>query len=138
MGIEPIASESIDGSFVPRAKPGVAGIELDGEGLLYDESGSSWHLLNPTAMVIWQFCDGTGTVEELANDLAEAYQTDPVTVLTGTIDTVRQLGQLGLLEGVEPSPVEIQGSHAHDRQPHHHEHEGPDDGPRFLPVPPSS
>jgi hypothetical protein len=143
---EAVYPDAIDGTFVPLARRAVASVELEGEGLLYDEERGSWHLLSPTAMVIWQCCDGSGTLDELARDLAEAYRTDLETVRADTLDSVRQLGHDGLLEGVQGDEPELDTPHAHD---HHHDHDHhndemdqpgthqPGDGPRFLPVPPS-
>jgi hypothetical protein len=131
-----ITPEHIDGEFVPTARPGVASVEIEGEGLLYDEERGSWHLLSPTALVIWQCCDGSGTVEELAVDLAEAYQTDLAEVRTGTLVAVKKLGEQGLLAGVVRSADEEQHRHEH---PHHQEaNEREEAGPRLLPVPPST
>jgi hypothetical protein len=101
-------------------------------------------------MVIWQCCDGSGTLDELARDLAEGYQADLETVRAGTIDSVRQMGRDGLLEGVqEDEQVEPLRAHDHGHD-HNHDHSQPNsvddqavgddlgEGPRFLRVPPSS
>jgi hypothetical protein len=140
---EAVHPDAIDGTFVPVARRGVAGVELEGEGLLYDEDRTSWHLLSPTAMVIWQCCDGSGTVEELAQDLAKAYQADLEPVRVGTLEAVRQLAHEGLLEGVQGDAPDLDPDHAHDHDHQHGDHDQPGadqpgEGPRFLPVPPSS
>ena len=139
MGEGVIVPDTIDEGFIPIARPEVAGVDLEGEGLLYDEDRGSWHLLNPTAMVIWRFCDGSGSVKELAADLAEAYGADLETVQAGTLEAVRQLGREGLLNGVKGDGPDIQanGSREH-RQPDLFEQLRPGEAPRFLPVPPST
>ena len=134
-----ISPDAIDDFFIPAARSNVTSVDLEGEGLLYDEERGTWHLLNPTAMVIWRICDGSGSVEELAVDLADAYGADPQTVREGTLEAVRQLGREGLLYGVagdEPDP-EVRPIHEH-RQLDQFDQLGAGEGPHFLPVPPST
>lgn len=120
MSNEAASPDIIDESFVPVAKQSVASVELEGEGLLYDEERGSWHLLSSTAMVIWQCCDGSATVETLALDLAQVYQVDLETVRIDTLEAVRQLGRQGLLAGVLGNKPDNDPPHAHDHD-HHHE-----------------
>ena len=136
-----MSPDAIEGTFVPVARSGVASVELEGEGLLYDEERGSWHLLSPTALIIWQCCDGSGSLDELTQDLANAYETDLETVRMGTLEAVRQLGREGLLDGVQGDLPELDPHRTRDHgnlgthdQPVADE---PDEGPRFLPVPPS-
>lgn len=137
MSNQAISPELIDLSFVPRAREN-ASVELEGEGLLFSEERGSWHLLSSTAMVIWQCCDGSGTIEALAQDLARAYETDLATVRPATLETIRHLGREGLLEGVEGEPQSEDQPQIHNHDHDHEEEDRAGNEPRFLPVPAST
>lgn len=131
-----MTADEIDESFVPRARSGVAGVELDGETVLLDDDTGAMHTLNPTATVLWDCFDGSGTLAEIAADVADAYSTDQSIVVGDMLELARALGRQGLLDGVEADPpAEITGS-GHDRQhthhehahQHHHDHNGNDQG----------
>ena len=96
--------EAITDEFVATARPDVVGVNVDGEMVLYDDSRRVMHRLNPTATAIWLCLDGSGTLAEIALDMADVYRVDPAQVLSGVIDMVREFGSKGLLVGVgEPS-----------------------------------
>lgn len=96
------AMTGLDASFVPKTRASVSSLGLDGEVLVFDEHQGRTLLLEGTAAVVWRCLDGTGTVAEISEDIADAYQA-PVTAVTGDVLTlVAQLGALGLLEGIEP------------------------------------
>jgi hypothetical protein len=56
------------------------------------------HHLNPSATVIWQLCDGSGSAQELALDIAEEYGLDPATIVGQVITVIAELDALGLVE----------------------------------------
>jgi hypothetical protein len=58
---------------MPKVKDGITAIEIDGEAVLYDAEGVELHHLNPAATIVFTLCDGTGTVAELAADIADAF-----------------------------------------------------------------
>lgn len=60
----------------PRRVGRVAQHEIDGEIVLYDPKRNRVHTLNPTAAVIWQLCDGSRTIDQLADDMAILYGMD--------------------------------------------------------------
>ncbi|GEM_PF-2337755 len=99
-----ITADQIDGGFKPVARAEVASVELDGEGVLYDEEHGLTHLLNPTATVVWSCLDGQSSVDELGVELAGAFGADVVTVRGDVLALVRELGRQGLLEGVSADP----------------------------------
>ncbi|NND02275.1 MAG: PqqD family protein [Acidimicrobiia bacterium] len=142
MTAEQVHPDSIDSSFVPQRGSALASIEIDNEGLLFDEDSGTWHFLNPMAQVIWSCCDGTGSVEEISRDISEIFGEEYDTVLSGVLDTVRRFGEQGLLGGVEQTAT---AGHSHDHDHDHDDDHDHDHGeaadankPRFLPVPPSS
>ena len=92
--------EELVATDAPRFRDSVAGVELDGEAVLYDEEQDMLHLLNPTATVVWSCLDGETTLAELADDLADAFEMPVDVIVAELVDLVRQFGQQGLLEGV--------------------------------------
>jgi hypothetical protein len=48
--------------------------------------------------VIWQLCDGSGSAQELALDIAEEYGLDPATIVGQVITVIAELDALGLVE----------------------------------------
>jgi hypothetical protein len=116
---ETMTADHIDGRFKPLARASVASVELDGEGVLYDEEQGLTHLLNPTATVVWSCLDGERSVDDLGVELAEAFGADVMTVSADVLALVRELARQGLLEGVSADPprggvevrVEMAGGH---------------------------
>ncbi len=102
--------EAVTPGFVAIARPEVVSVEIDGEVILYDDSRKKLHRLNPTASALWQCLDGSGTLAEVARDIADVYHADPDQVLADVVETARLLGAQGLLVGVgDPSGEEVVG-----------------------------
>ena len=82
---------------MPKVKDGVTAIEIEGEAVLYDSEEIELHHLNPTATIVFGLCDGTGTVAELAADIAEAFGVplDQVEREVGSL--VETFDQIGIL-----------------------------------------
>ena len=49
----------------PVRKPGITVKDIGGEILLYNTAEKAIHLLNPTAQLIWELCDGEHTPEDM-------------------------------------------------------------------------
>jgi hypothetical protein len=96
--------DQLDESTVTRGLARVTEIELDDERILYDEATHELLVLNGSAGLIWENLDGTGPLGELIEDLAVAFHVDPATVAADVLDTVRQFGDHGLLDGVVGPP----------------------------------
>ena len=78
-------------------------VVLDGEAVIYDDRTGDLHNLNPTATIVFGLCDGTGTIKELAADVAEAFVM-PVSEIEPQIrGLVRQFRKAGLLEPSAPA-----------------------------------
>lgn len=120
-----ITAGDIGEGFAPHVRASVAGVELDGETVLLDDESGAMHTLNPTATVVWSCFDGSGTVAEIAADVADAYGADPTTVTSDVLELARALGRQGLLVGVAPDP-DPEGEHAGHHHDHgHHDHDLP-------------
>jgi hypothetical protein len=99
-----VPAEAITADFIPSARPDVAQVEVDGEVVLYDDAAGVMHRLNPTASILWACLDGTGTLDEIAGDLAHAYGADTDVVIADVVALTRDLGDKNLLVGVHGTP----------------------------------
>ena len=104
------SAEEIGMLSVLRRRPGVTGVELDGETVLLDHDTGDTHVLSPTATVVWGCLDGTGTLAEIVDDLAEAFGAERDVVARDVLNLVRELGRQGLLAGVARGPAEQGGA----------------------------
>lgn len=95
----------IDTSFSPRRAAPAFTVELDGEAVILDEARNRLHHLNLTATVVWSCFDGSGTVGDIARDLAVAFHTDTRTMTADVLALARELGAEGLLDGVDHDPA---------------------------------
>jgi Coenzyme PQQ synthesis protein D (PqqD) len=75
-------------------------LELDmGDGLiLYNHDGDLVHHLNPSAGIVWQICDGTATVAELAADISSEYGLEVERAQTEVAGVIAEFDALGLVE----------------------------------------
>jgi PqqD family protein of HPr-rel-A system len=55
----------------PKARADLTFVQIEDEAILYDPESVRLHHLNPSAALIFQLCDGSGSVKELARDIAE-------------------------------------------------------------------
>ena len=75
------------------------------------ETNDRLHLLNASATIIWACCDGSGTLDEIAHDLAEIIGIPAEQLASELVSLVRALGAEGLLNGVAPrDPVTFAGA----------------------------
>jgi hypothetical protein len=97
---------------------------------------SDVHHLNPSATLVFRLCDGTGTMDDVAAEIAETYELPLDDVLRDVRTLVRQFRQRGLLTAKpvvrrrrEPDPEagdEHEHQHGEDDQ-HSHASNGHDD-----------
>jgi hypothetical protein len=134
---QPIDPEAIDETFTPRVRDDIAAVEIDGEMLVFDESASAWHLLNPSAAMVWQIADGTASVLELAQDISSVLGVDLTDATAGVVAALRDFRARGLLAGVEPVPGrDVKGDH--DHAAHGTAETRPPGDPKFIIDPPST
>lgn len=117
----PVPRPKIDGSFVPCVRADIASVEIDGERVIYDQSTRAVVHLDAVASVVWLVLDGSGTIDELAVDLADAFGADVDQVKPDVLALVERLAVAGVLEGTA-------GEHHARPEP---------EGPAFLVDPPS-
>jgi peroxiredoxin len=107
---EEMSADDIDGDFVPRIKPEVTGVEVDGEAVLVIEGPWSIHWLNQISTIVFGELDGVSTVDEVAERLSRAFKADLEVVRNDILDLMRQLGKGGFLEGVAVEQVQYSSS----------------------------
>jgi PqqD family protein of HPr-rel-A system len=126
------------GSNKPKVRDDLSVIDLDGELVVWDGETGDVHYLNPTASIVFELCDGSGTVEELATDIARAFGMPVERVEEDVRAIVGQYREAGLLRGsVKLAPHEAvrRGPMSGDRIPphdgpahdHHDHHDHHDD-----------
>jgi peroxiredoxin len=106
--VEEIDPKEIDGSFVPRLRPEVAALEIEGEAVLHVEGTHDLHWLNGTGSIVASFFDGSTSLHEAIGELSEAFHTEPEVVGNDVLEITREVGRAGLLEGVKryvPEPA---------------------------------
>lgn len=127
---DPTPTDRVDDGFVPRAKPSVASVELDGERVLYDTGTGRLHRLDPVGSVVWACFDGRSPVGELTADLAAGFGVAVEQVRSDVIELVNTMLDAGLLETAGDDEHE-----GHDG-PHGASRGGHRDGPTVLTDPP--
>jgi hypothetical protein len=69
----------------PVRKPGITAKNIGGETLLYSAEEEAIHVLNPTAQLIWEFCDGEHTVAGMEQAIRANFS------VTGERDVARDI-----------------------------------------------
>lgn len=102
-----LKEDSMSTSFPLARREHMTVQELDGEIILYDGKTAQANVLNHTATVIWQLCDGKSSAREIAQRAATALNT-PVdeSVVWYTLD---QLSKKNLLETRATLPLNFKG-----------------------------
>ncbi|HSZ35686.1 MAG TPA: PqqD family protein [Acidimicrobiales bacterium] len=88
---------------VPVRREGASAVELDDNIALYDDVGQLMILLNSSAGAVWNLCDGSRTVGEMVNELAEAYPVQAEVMGDDVRQTLRKLAELGLVTAGPPA-----------------------------------
>jgi thiol-disulfide isomerase/thioredoxin len=103
--------DEIDGSFVPHARPDVAEVLVGRELVIGRLAPGTTFLetcaLNESASIVWQCFDGTGTIDEIAADIADVFEVDVEAIRADVLGLTRDLGAVGFLFGVSEPAVEM-------------------------------
>lgn len=57
----------------PIRKPGITAQDIGAETLLYSADEKLVHVLNPTAKLLWELCDGAHTANDMAAALRDSF-----------------------------------------------------------------
>lgn len=125
--------QEIGPDFVADVRPTVGRVDIGGEAVLLDSATGVLHRLEPLGAIVWSCFDGSGTVDEISEDLSAEFGAARGEVCADVVGLARQLGELGLLSGVvapweEPTSGETVATPVEISDPE----------PRFLVEPPSS
>jgi hypothetical protein len=82
---------------IPRKQEGYSLQEVDGENVLFGRTRATAYYLNESASVIWSMCDGTRTVGEIVEFLAETYPENAADVRADVLQVVEGLVAQGVL-----------------------------------------
>ena len=92
---------STDLDHLPQRSRDVELRETGAKSVLVTASGSTF-ALNPTARAIWELCDGTTTVDELAVAISEVFAIDRATAIDDVTATIEQLRAAELVTSENP------------------------------------
>ena len=82
----------------PLRNPEIILEEIDDEALLFNPVDDDLHVLNPTALTVWNKCDGSHSIEEIGKYLRETCQCpEDSDVESDVADIVSTLSGLGVL-----------------------------------------
>jgi Coenzyme PQQ synthesis protein D (PqqD) len=98
---EPAGLGRLEGASRPVRREGAAAVELDDNVALYDDVGQLLIMLNSSAAVIWDCCDGTATVDDMVRALTAAHPDEAAVIGEDVRQTVRKLVELGLVVDAE-------------------------------------
>lgn len=83
----------------PRRRPRVVARPLEDECLLYDEERGRIHVLNAVAADVWEMCDGTQSIEAMAEAVRAGYAVPGnADVVADIRSVVTALARLDLLD----------------------------------------
>ena len=87
---------STDLRQLPKRRDDVQLRDRGEESVLVTPSGSTY-ALNPTARAIWELCDGTTTIDELADAISQVFAVDRATAAADVAATIEQLRSADLV-----------------------------------------
>ena len=84
----------------PARKPGVTALSMGDETLLQDTDAHAIHVLNRTAQLIWELCDGEHTVAGIEQSVRAHFGLPPDRDILPDIErTLQAFADKGLLSG---------------------------------------
>ncbi len=78
-------------SPIPLHNPDTASRLFDGEAVIIAPRANRVHLLNPVASRIWELADGSHTIEDIAQTLAQEFDVTPEHALHSVTTFLREL-----------------------------------------------
>jgi hypothetical protein len=94
---DPGQPPSPEGDWRPARREGATAVELDDNLALYDDVGQLLIMLNSSAALIWEGCDGATTVDDMVRQLAVTHAADVAEIADDVRRTLAKLAELGLV-----------------------------------------
>ena len=82
----------------PKIREDLTIEELDGEAVVYDEESTELHHLNRTATIVFDLCDGSATMAEMAEDISAVFGVPVNQVEPEVRALIRRFRKIDLLE----------------------------------------
>lgn len=86
----------------PRAKADLEVAEFDDGTVVYDASIDTLHHLNASAALVFSLCDGTATIAEMSDAIADVYDVPREEVEAQVRSLIKDLRKDGVLERARP------------------------------------
>jgi len=77
-----------DETYLPSVRDDVQYRELEDGGVIYDTESERIHTLNLTAAYIWNCCDGSRTVSDIASELHRHVSVSPEQALNDVLHAI--------------------------------------------------
>jgi hypothetical protein len=87
----------------PRTESRVLRRDEEGEAILFDPENGGIHTLNPTGTLIWDLCDGSRTLGEIAGVIQAEFEVDSVQSIQEVLAFAGKMETLGLIR-IETGP----------------------------------
>ncbi|MFP2913683.1 PqqD family protein [Pyxidicoccus sp. 3LFB2] len=94
-------SDGFNADRIPSPREGVSGQRFGADYIVLDAEGRTLRGLNPTAIRIWELCDGKRTARVVAEQVAIEYKMEPSQVLADTLRFLTDLARLGLIDELQ-------------------------------------
>jgi hypothetical protein len=72
----------------------------DGNAVLFSSKSNWAHIINPVGAMVWEFCDGELSENEIMTQISELVQTDANSLKQEVVAFTKQLLESGLLLGL--------------------------------------
>lgn len=89
--------EGLDRWIPPQCKE-LSTSFLDDEVVLFDDASGKTYRLNQTALAVWQQCDGTVAIRDIAKQLTQQFEVELETALDHVEQLVAMFAEAGLFE----------------------------------------
>ena len=82
----------------PQQRPDLVFRQIDDDFVVYDPVSDHTLLLNASSAAVLELCDGTRTVDDMANEVAAAFQVEPSAVHAEVVSSLEQFARRSFLE----------------------------------------
>ena len=74
--------------------------ERDGEGVLYDSDSRNIHVLNKTALMVWNLCEEAERPQDIATSIADKFGVPTARVIGDVMECLNRFEELGIIKRV--------------------------------------